>query len=226
MKLSKVLGTLTLLTGCAASLFFLDVPKVIRYRNGNIRDYNAIALHDLKKGDLVRGTIDLTDGFIAEEEETKTSFGIETSKHTTGRFYALYTDNGDYVLFQTGKTYECNQLDQIAEEYYQHEQAAMELEESDGEEADYSKLPQMETTLDFTGEVIQMPSDLLPIFQEWYGEGFEDACESDVIIRTSDFRRFSWVLYAAIGCAAGALMMLGFTIFVFVKEKRNQQYGN
>ncbi len=226
MKLSQVLGTLTILTGCISALFFADVPKVIKYNKGDIRNYNTIALHELKKGDLVQGTICLTDGYIAEEEETKKSFGVETSRNTTARFYALYTDNGNYVLYQTGSEYECKRLDQIVDEYLQYEEAVEALEESDGEEADYSGLAVPETALDFTGEVVQMPSDLLPIFQNWYGEGFEEVCEGDVIIRTSNFGRFSWVMYAAFGCAAGALVMLALTIFAHIREKRNQQYGN
>ena len=79
MKLSQVLGTLTILTGCISALFFADVLKVIKYNKGDIRNYNTIALHELKKGDLVQGTICLTDGYIAEEEETKKSFGVEAA---------------------------------------------------------------------------------------------------------------------------------------------------
>ena len=182
-------------------------------------------LHSLKKGDLVQGTIDLTEGSIAEEEETRTFLGTETSKRTACRFYALYTDNGNYVLYQTGSEYECSQLDRIADEYRKLDEAVEALEKSDGEDADFSGLPEPETTLDFTGEVIQMPDDLLPIFRKWYGEGFENACEDSVIIRTSDFYRFSWIVQTAIGCAAGVLLMLVLTVLAFVKEKRNQQYG-
>ena len=225
MKVSKILGTLTLLLGCIAAVFLTDLPKVIRYRRGDIKDFNMVEFGELQKGDLVKGTIDWTDGCIAEEEETNSTFGIETSKRTTGRYYAVYTMNGSYLLYQTGRENEYKKLDQMGDEAEAYYEARTALEESEGEDADVTLLDTPETTMDFTGEVIEMPSDLRPIFEKWYGEGFEDECETDIVIRTSNFDRFSWVIYAGAGCAAGALLMLVLTIMAFVKEKRNQQYG-
>lgn len=227
MKGSKIFGTLAIVFGCAAVLFLSETPKVIKYKNGDIKDFSSVAYGELKKGDLVQGTIDITDGCIAEMEETNTTFGIETSKRTAARYYACYTCNDFYVLYSTGNSGQMNTLDKMADEteaYYKEYQM---LAEDEGEDADFTQIPQPSTTLDFTAEVEKMPSDLLPIFRDWYGEGFDapNEVEQDIVIKYSKFDRFSWVLYAGIGCAAAAILMLVLTIRSFIRQKRDQQYG-
>ena len=227
MKGSKIFGTLTIILGCAAVLFLSETPKVIKYKNGDIKDFSSVAYGELKKGDLVQGTIDITDGCFAEMEETNTTFGIPTSKRTSAQYYACYTCNDFYVVYQTGNSGQINTLDKMADEteaYYTEYQM---LAEDAGENADFSQIHQPTTTLDFTGEVENMSSDLRNIFREWYGEGFNEpnAVEQTIVIRYSKFDRFSWVLYAGIGCAAAAILMLVLTIRSFIRQKRDQQYG-
>ena len=173
MKGSKIFGTLTIILGCAAVLFLSETPKVIKYKNGDIKDFSSVAYGELKKGDLVQGTIDITDGCFAEMEETNTTFGIPTSKRTSAQYYACYTCNDFYVVYQTGNSGQINTLDKMADEteaYYTEYQM---LAEDAGENADFSQIHQPTTTLDFTGEVENMSSDLRNIFREWYGEGFK-----------------------------------------------------
>ena len=227
MKGSKIFGTLTILFGCAGVLFLSELPKVMKYRAGDIKDFSEITCGELKKGDLVQGTIDITDGCIAEMEETNTTFGIETSKRTSARYYACYTCSDFYVLYQTGNEGQFSILDKMADESEAYSTAYKMLAEDEGTDADFSKIPPPETTLDFTAEVEAMPSDLLPIFRNWYGEGFDepDECEQGIVIRYSRFDRFEWVVYAGIGCAAAAVLMLVLTIRSFIRQKRDQQYG-
>lgn len=227
MRGSKIFGTLTILFGCAAVLFLSETSKVIKYQNGGIKDFSAVAYGELQKGDLVQGTIDMTDGCIAEMEETNTTFGVETSRRTSARYYACYTCGDFYVLYQTGNSAQMNTLDKMADETEAYYTEYQKLAEDEGEAADFTQIPQPSTTLNFTGEVEKMPSDLLPIFRKWYGEGFDEPneVEQNIVIKYSNFGRFAWVLYAGIGCAAAAILMLILTIRSFIKQKRNQQYG-
>ena len=77
----------------------------------------------------------------------------------------------------------------------------------------------------FSGIAYSMIMDIWTVL--WYGEGFNEpnAVEQNIVIRYSKFDRFSWVLYAGIGCAAAAILMLVLTIRSFIRQKRDQQYG-
>ena len=225
MKKSKFLGVLALVLGCFAVVFLMDTPLFLKYRNGEIKDYNSVQFGELKKGDLVQGTIDDTDGQVAEMEETNTMFGIPTSKRTTSRYYALYTYDDIYVLYETAKESELKQLDKIAEESTAYYTALQEAYEQDGEDADYSAIEPPTATLEFTGEVKEMPDDLKEIFRQWYGDGFDEDCETDIIISYSNYDRFSWVIYAGAGCAVLAIVMLVLAIAALRKEQRDQQFS-
>ena len=227
MRASRLFGTLTILFGCAAAIFLADTPKVFKYKAGDIKDFNSVAYGELQKGDLVQGTIDITEGCIAEMNETKTTMGIKTSSRTSAWYYACYTCGEFYVLYETGNSTQQGILEKMADETEAYLQERQIMLEDEGEDADFSSIPGPQTTLQFTGEVASMPSDLLPIFREWYGEGFDEpeACEQGIVIQNSNYGRFSWVLYAGIGCAVAALLMLVLTIRSFIQRKRNQQYG-
>ena len=225
MRKTRIFIVLAVVFGCFAAIFLSDIPKVQKYRRGEIKDYNSVGFGELEKGDLVQGIIDDTDGCIAEMEETNTTFGIPTSKHTSKRYYALYTVNHTYVLYATGRESEYDALDQLARESAAYYDNLEELYQAGGEDADFSSVSLPETMLEFTGEVEEMPDDLRGIFQKWYGEGFAQDCETNIVIQSANFGRFSWVLYAGACCAVLAVVMLVLTVISLRKQKRNQQYG-
>ncbi len=225
MRKTKLFGVLTVVLICLAVIFFSDLPKVLKYQRGEVRDFNSVGFGELEKGDLVQGVIDDTDGYIAEMEETNTTFGIPTSTHTSKRYYALYTVNHTYVLYATGRESDYDTLDKLAQESAAYYDNLEELYHAQGEDADFASVALPETMLEFTGEVEEMPDDLRKIFMEWYGDGFAQDCEANIVIQTSNFGRFSWVLYAGAGCAVLAVVMLVLTILSLRKEKRDQQYG-
>lgn len=223
MSKVRVLGTITMVCLCFAVVFLMDIPQFLKYKKGDIKDFETVAAHELQKGDLVQGVIDYTDGCIAEMETTNKTFGVTTSKETTKRYYAVYMYNENYILYETGNQSQYNTLDRLADECeaYYNALAAIYGENGSG---DSTELEQPVTTLSFTGEVKVMPSDLADIFEEWYGEGFDTECEK-YVIANADFSRFSWVIYAGAGAAVLGIIMLVITIMAWKKDKRDQSFG-
>lgn len=219
MKKTKFLGIITLICLCFGIALLTDLPKFLKYQKGDIKDFESVAAGELKKGDLVQGTIDFTDGCIATNEQTNTTFGIETSKNTTSRYYAVYMYNEQYILYQTGMKDQYETLDRLADEcdtYYNSLSEA--YGEEDGGDVDVSKIQAPETTLAFTGSVSEVPDDLSAIFREWYGDGFDQDCET-VMITYSDFSRYlRFVIIGAIAVVLG-IVFLVLTIITHRKEK-------
>lgn len=223
MGKNRVLATITMVCICFAVVFLMDVPTFLKYKRGDIKDFETVAAHELKKGDLVQGVIDFTDGCIAEMETSNKTFGITTSKETTSRYYAVYMYNEDYILYETGNKSEYATLDRMGEESEAYYNSLMEIYGEDGS-GDTTNLLKPSTELPFTGVVKSMPTDLANIFSEWYGEGYESDCEELVIVR-SDFTRFSWTVYAGIGAALLGIVMLVITIISWRKEKNAQNFA-
>lgn len=219
MKKTKFLGIITLVCLCFGIALLTDLPKFIKYQKGDIKDFETVAAGELKKGDLVQGTIDLTDGCIATNEQTKTTFGIETSKSTTSRYYAVYMYNEQYILYQTGMKDQYETLDKLTDECDEYYSSLDEAYSAAGDgDVDLSKVKAPETTLEFTGSVSEIPDDLSAIFREWYGEGFDQDCET-VMITYSDFSRYlRFVIVGAAGVVLG-IVFLVLTILSHRKEK-------
>ena len=223
MSKVRVLGTITMVCLCFAVVFLMDIPQFLKYKKGDIKDFETVAAHELQKGDLVQGVIDYTDGCIAEMETSNKTFGVTTSKETTKRYYAVYMYNENYILYETGNQSQYNTLDKLADECEAYYNSLAEIYGENGS-GDAADLIQPSTTLSFTGEVKVMPSDLVDIFEEWYGEGFDTECEK-FMISHADFSRFSWVIYAGAGAGVLGIIMLVITIMAWKKDKRDQSFG-
>lgn len=225
MKKTRVLGTLTLVLACLALAFLTDLPQFLKYKKGDIKDFETVAAGELKKGDLVQGTIDLTEGCIAEMETTNKTMGITTSKRTSSQYYAVYMYNDQCILYETGNSSQWSTLDRMADEYIDYLTSYDEVFSETGSN-DISDVTLPVTTMDFTGEVVEMSSDLEAIFREWYGDDAAYAQEAEsVVIKYSDYSRFSWIIYVGIGAAAAAIAMLIVTIITWRREKNNQQFS-
>lgn len=223
MKKTKFLGTITLLLLCFGIALLTEIPHFIRYQKGDIKAFESVAAGELKKGDLVQGEIDITDGCIATNEETNSTFGIETSRRTAARYYAVYMYNGNYILYQTGNQQEYDALDRIAdawEDYYDALGGAYNAENPE-QESDLSDIPAPSETLSFTGTVKEMPDDLDAIFREWYGEGYDDECETVLICR-ADFS--SYLRFVIIGAVCVILGIVS-AVLTLIMRKKEKEYS-
>ncbi|MBR6106997.1 MAG: hypothetical protein IKQ39_03225 [Oscillospiraceae bacterium] len=198
--------------------FLMEFPKWQKWKNNDIKDFNAVKAGELMDGDLVRGTIDRTYGAIAEREESRKTFGITTSKSTTMQYYAVIMDNGQYVLYGTSDSSDYATLDRIADRW-------QELFEKYQNGEEYSEDDVPTETISFEGEVRSLPSDLNNIFQEWYGEGYSTDCENAIYVVRTDYSRFNWIIYVGIACAAGTVLLWIVCIVMTVKGKKKAQYG-
>lgn len=211
-KKVSTMGTFALVCLCFAFVFLTDLPQFLKYKKGDIKEFETVAEHELKKGDLVQGVIDFTDGYIAEMETTNKTFGVTTSKETTSRYYAVSMYNGNYILYETGNDSQYTKLDRLADE-------CQEFYESMGENYDdFSNLVRPTTTLEFTGVVKSIPSDLSDIFEEWYGEGFDTECEK-FMITNSNFTRLGGLVIVGVICAVLGIALLVLTVIAWRKEK-------
>lgn len=189
--------------------FLSEYPKWKKWKNNDIKDFNAVQAGELTDGDLVRGTIDTTDGVVAELEESRKTFGITTSKSTTMLYYAVYMDNDMYVLYGTSASEDYAVLDRIADQ--------------NGEEIEEGDRPTESIT--FEGEVRSMPSDLNNIFADWYGENYTTDCETSFYVVRTDYSKYNWIIYAGFACAGGAVLMFVLWIVLIVRGKKSAQYG-
>ena len=184
-------------------------PQFLRYVKGDLRAFEEVAAGELKAGELVHGVIDITDGCIASNEETKSTFGIETSKRTTALYYSIVGYDDQYMLYETGNTEQYATLDALADEcerYYSDENA-------DAEEP--------HSFLEFTAVVRNMPDDLSAIVQECYGNDYVQYFEQ-VMLVSANFK--SYPVNIAIG-AAGAVLGIVFLILTIVSWRKSKQFS-
>ena len=220
MTRTKIFGFLTLICVVLALSLVNDLPRYLKYKNGDIQDFETVAAGELKHGDLVQGTIDFSDGYIAENEETKSTFGIETSKRTTSQYYAVYMYNEQYILYETSNKAQYSILDKLGNEcdaYYESLNAI--LDEDGNVVGDASQIVQPTTTLQFTAVVKDTPSDLHGIFREWYGEGFDQDCEP-VMMTYLDFSVLPRKVLIGGGAAVLGIIFLVITIISWRKSKQ------
>lgn len=199
--LSIVFLILALILAAFASVFLLRLPVWIQYRRGDIKDYNLAQPRSLQAGDLVQGTVDMNLGSCAEEYITKTAFGVQTSDKSRARYYVLWLDCGTIMLYEAVNEDEYAALDEMARQtdaYFASLNTA-------GDAPDVA-LPQ--TTLKITGQVREIPEQVLSYFREWYGdEHFEDIAEPYMISALS-FDGLGISVLIGLGLAALCITML------------------
>ncbi len=209
MNKTKIFGTIALVCLCLGGVLLSTFPQFLRYVKGDIRAFEEVAAGELKAGELVHGVIDITDGCIASNEETKSTFGIETSKRTTALYYSIVGYDDQYMLYETGNTEQYATLDALADEcerYYSDENA-------DAEEP--------HSFLEFTAVVRNMPDDLSAIVQECYGNDYVQYFEQ-VMLVSANFK--SYPVNIAIG-AAGAVLGIVFLILTIVSWRKSKQFS-
>ncbi|MBR3267697.1 MAG: hypothetical protein IKI58_03065 [Oscillospiraceae bacterium] len=202
----------------SVALLAADLPAWQKYRKGDIKDFNTVAAGELKEGDLVKGYIEVTEGSIAERQETKKHFGITTSKSTTMQYYAVYMDNGQCILYGTSKSDEYAQLDKLGRDWtYFFKMMDVNPEELTESDRPTARIP-------FTARVNKMSKDLNSIFSSWWGENYNTECETNVIMTYARFEGFQTTVFIGFGLAAGAVLMLILFIVTVIKGKKAPQY--
>lgn len=194
------------------------LPKYLKYQKGDIKEFEEVEAGELQAGDLVQGVIDFTDGCIAENEETKSTMGIETSRRTASQYYAVYMYNDQYILYETSNQAQYQTLDKLANECEMYYQSVDEVYGEGGSE-NAEDLIQPTTTMEFTAVVQKMPDDLSAIFREWYGEGFDQDCET-VMLRYTDFSTLLRNVLIGAGLLALGVIFLIITIISWRKSKQ------
>ena len=221
----RIFATITLLLGCIGAGLLTELPKYLKYKKGDIKDFSAVQAGELKKGDLVQGTIDFTEGCIAEMETSNKTFGVTTSKKTTSQYYAVYMDNDQCILYETGDQSEWTKLDKMGQEYLDYLDSYDEVFSESGSN-DPADVTIPTTTMEFTASVRDMPTDLEGIFREWYSDDQAYAKEAEqVVLVRADFSRFGSSIIIGIVCAALAVVMLIVTVISLINSKKNQQFS-
>lgn len=224
MEKSRFLGVATMVALVFGVVFLTNTPQFLKYTKGDIKNFEELEPNELNIGDLVKGTIDFTDGSFAEMEETNTTFGIETSKRTTKQYYAVYMYNDMYVAYETGNSEQIAKLDKLAEECQEYYESLENAYYDNDDDPDLSEIVQPSTEVEFEGTVKELPTDLDKLFREWYGEGYDDEVEK-VLITRADFNRMGYIVYAGLGCAVLGIILLIVTIIVWRKEKTENSFS-
>lgn len=213
---------LTIMLCVFAGVFLSDIPAWLKYKKGEIKDYNQVQAGELKKGDLVRGTIDQALGACAEEYST--SYGVRTSSKSSKLYYVLWMDNEKFILYEaSGKSFD--QLDKITDETVKYYESLADAQES----GDMADVVQPTSTMALEGRVTEIPSKIRGFFKEWYDETFEDnefdSSAEAVMISPLKFDRLQTLVILGFVLALLAVGSIILTVIVIRKEKYNQQYG-
>lgn len=195
-----------------------QLPSWLKWKKGDIKDFNAVKAGELESGDLVRGTIYMTEGAIAEREESHKTFGITTSKSTTMQYYTVYMENEQYILYGTGKKEDYTVLERLADGW----EKVLEKQKNN-EEIAQSDIPS--ESLTFEGEVRSMPNDLEDIFRKWYGDGFTTNCETAVYVARTDFSSYNMTVFIGFGFAGATIILAVVTVILYIKGRKPAKYG-
>ncbi len=222
--IARILFLLSVVCGFLAFAFLSELPLWKQYQNGDIKQFETMTGADVQDKMLVQGVIDLTDGCIAELEETSTTFGIPTSSKITMRYYAVYMYDDTCIIYATNDEKENKDLEVLASQVHNYYQGVQDADS--GLHVDLEKLVPTKT-ISFDGETRILRDDVREIFREWYedDEAFAKECETQYMIEHSNYSRFSWILYAGIGSAAGCVILLILAIVAFVKSRRNRSFA-
>lgn len=219
----RFLLALTLVAACISVVFLTDIPAFLKYKKGDIKDYGTVAAGELKKGDLVRGTVDMTLGPCAEEYTT--NYGVRTSDKSSKLYYVLWMPNRQLILYETSSSAEYALLDKMADETYNY----FETLDEGIELGDMAGVALPTTTLELEGRVTEMSSEISGYFKSMYDQIFDDNdfanTAEPVMITHVALRRLGMLVIIGAACAVLAIALLVVTIIVWRKEKYNSQYS-
>ncbi len=206
----RVLGAIALVAVIMGVVLLTGIPNYIKYLKGDIVDYNTVAAHTLKDGDLVEGMVDGALGCCAEEYET--NFGIRTSPDSSKLYYVLWMDNSQFIVYETANEDQYNQLDAITDNTEKYLDA---LEAGDQNAS-------LDVTMQIQGVVKDLPSDIEGYFHEWYGTDDPDyatQCEG-VMITNTKFDRLGTSVFIGAGCVLVAIIV-GVVLLVLWRKEKN-----
>lgn len=208
----KIFGILTLIAVCAAIVFLTNIPQYLKFKNGDIKDFDSVAAGELQKGDLVRGTIDMTLGPCAEEYTT--NYGVRTSSKSNKLYYVVWMNNDNFILYETGNESEYSTLDRLTDETNAYFDSLSAADES-GDMADL-ELPS--TTLTLEGVVKETPSSIEDLFREWWDDDSDYESRTErVMVSRAQFDRFGTVVISGI---VAAVLAVVFGILFFITRKK------
>ena len=216
MKRIKTLLSFMGLLAIIAVVLLMDIPTFMKIKRGQIKDFNTVAAGKLKEGDPVKGTIDTVLGACAEQYSTK--FGIRTSSDSKLRYYVLWMDNEQLILYETGDKEEYSKLEKISDETADYFDSMAEVEESG--DIDDLRLPT--TTMEFEGVVRKPTSEIMDYFKEYYGKMFESDFASraeKVMISHREFSQYTVTMWIGLGCAV-LCVVLGVVAFILWRKQK------
>ncbi|MBQ5334758.1 MAG: hypothetical protein J6Z45_02300 [Oscillospiraceae bacterium] len=206
-----------------AAVFLSNIPVWLKYKKGDIRDFSQVQAGELKKGDLVRGTIDSALGPCAEEYST--TYGVRTSKKSSKLYYVLWMDNEQFILYEAGSN-SFEKLDKITEETIAYQNSYDDAMES----GDLTAIKQQTETMPFEGRVVPLTSEMEGFFRDWFNDGEADDGTFDkraekVMIRPVIFDRLGLLVILGFVFAVLAAGGIVLTILVWKRERNSLQYG-
>ena len=217
MKLVRFLLALALVLGCIGAVLMTDIPAWLKYRRGEIRDFNTVAAGELKKGDLVAGTVYMSLGPCAEEYST--TYGVRTSDNSSKLYYVLQMDNDQLIVYETSASEDYTALDRISQETYDYYESLLEGEEL----GDMSGVKMPAATLRIEGRVADLPSDIRGWFKELYDRTFDDSdfdsATEHVMIERLALDRLGMLVIIGAVCAVCAIGLLVLTVILWRRKK-------
>lgn len=217
MKLGRFLLSLALAAACIATVLLTDIPAWLKYKKGDVKDYNLAEAGELQKGDLVQGTVDLSLGPCAEEYST--TYGVRSSDNSSKLYYVLWMDSDQLIVYETSASADYAALDRIAEEtvnYFKTLNEGIELGDMGG-----VQLPT--STLEIQGRVTELPSDIRGWFRDLYDRVFEDnnfeKTAEPVMITRVQLDRLGLLVFIGAGCTVLEAVLLAAGIIMILREK-------
>ena len=217
-SIKRIFGTLSLLSICVALGLLTNIPNYMKYKNGEIKDFDSVAAGALKDGDLVKGTIDMTLGPCAEQYSIK--FGFRTSSKSNTLYYVVWMNNDNFIMYQTSKDAEFKKLDRLTEETNHYFETREDAEES----SDLADVELPTSTLELEGVVKTSPADIDGYFREWFDddETFNSRTER-VLVSSAKFSSF--LTNIIIGGVAAVLAVVFFILFILFWRREKHSYS-
>ena len=220
MKVPRLLLSFTLVAVCLSVVLLMNIPAWLKYKKGDVRDYNLAQAGELQVGDLVKGTVNMTLGPCAEEYKTK--YGVRTSDKSSKIYYVLWMDCNQLIVYETGNTEEYQTLDKLMNETDNYFESLAEARELD----DMSVVTLPTTSMPIEGRVTELPDQVRTHFKRLYDNVFGDeefASETEPVMITR-IKLDSLTTQVLIGAGVGVLA-LGLLIATIVVWRRSKKYG-
>ena len=153
-----------------------SVPAVKVEPSGTETALNELNPAAVKAGDLLTGSVTVTDGKITSAVCGCDIAGQSYTADTEMLYYSVYDSESDCCLYGTNVQSEQEALQQLADQWTEYLRKSAEGTATD---ADIPKSP-----VQITGIAVPVSDALRSTFSEWYGEGFDTDCVTDFVFLT------------------------------------------